>query len=89
VFQWHKRFKEGQESLQNHERKDRSSTSTTEESTEAIQKCLAIDRTLNARILEEMTGINRETERKILVKYLRKKKVCARFVPHMVWILER
>jgi hypothetical protein len=31
-------------------------------------------------MLEEVTGINRETVCKILVKYLRKKKVCARFV---------
>jgi hypothetical protein len=45
------------------------------------QYCLGEDRNLSVRMLEEMTGINRGTERKILEKGLKKKKVCARFVP--------
>jgi hypothetical protein len=35
-------------------------------------------------MLQEMTGINRETARKILVEDLEKKKVCAHFVPHLL-----
>jgi hypothetical protein len=35
-------------------------------------------------MLEEITGINRETVRKILVEDLKKKKVCARFVSHLL-----
>jgi hypothetical protein len=35
-------------------------------------------------MLEEMTGINRETVRKIFVKDLKKRKVCAHFVPHLL-----
>jgi hypothetical protein len=35
-------------------------------------------------MLEEMTRINRETVRKILDEYLKKKKVRARFVPHLL-----
>jgi hypothetical protein len=35
-------------------------------------------------MLEEMTGINTETVRKILVEDLKKKKVYARFVPHLL-----
>jgi hypothetical protein len=46
-----------------------------------MQKCLAKDRTLSVWMLEEMTGINRETVRKILVEDLENKKVCSRFVP--------
>jgi histone-lysine N-methyltransferase SETMAR len=84
VFEWHKRFKEGRESLQGDKRKGRPSTSRTEESTEVIQKCLAEDRTLSVRMLEKMTGINTETVRKILVEDSKKKKVCARFVPHLL-----
>jgi hypothetical protein len=41
VFKWHKRFKEGQGSLQDDGQKGHPSTSRTEESTEVIQKCLA------------------------------------------------
>lgn len=39
---------------------------------------------LSVQILKEMTGINRETVHKILVKDLKKKKVCAHFVPHLL-----
>jgi hypothetical protein len=35
-------------------------------------------------MLEEMTGINRETICKILVEDLKKEEVCARFVPHLL-----
>jgi transposase len=67
MFEWHKRFKEGRESLQDDERKGHPSTSRNEESTEVIQKCLAEDRTFSVRMLEDMTGINIETLRKIFV----------------------
>jgi methylthioribose-1-phosphate isomerase len=77
VFEWHKSFKEGWESLQDDERKGRPSTSRTEESTEVIQKCLAEDRTLSVQMLEEMTGINRETVCTILVEDLKNKKMCS------------
>jgi transposase len=68
VFEWHKRFKEGGESLQDNEWKGRPSPSRIEESTKVIQKCLPEDQTLSIQMLEEMTGINRETVRKILVE---------------------
>jgi transposase len=83
VFEWRKRFKEGRESLRD-ERKGRPSTSRREKSTEVIQKCLAKDGTLSLRMLEEMTGINRETVRKILVEDLKKRKMCAHFVSHFL-----
>jgi hypothetical protein len=35
-------------------------------------------------MLEEMTGINRETVHKISVEGLKKEKVCACFVPHLL-----
>jgi hypothetical protein len=43
VFEWHKRFKEGPESLQDNEGKGCSSASRTEELMEVIQKCLVKD----------------------------------------------
>jgi hypothetical protein len=45
------------------------------------QYCVGEDRNLSGRMLEEMTGINRGTERKILEEGLKKKKVFAQFVP--------
>jgi hypothetical protein len=47
VFEWHKKFKEGREWLQNNEREGCPSTSRTKESTEVIQKCLAEDQTFS------------------------------------------
>jgi transposase len=44
VFEWHERFKEGRESLQDDERKGRPSTSRTGELAEVIKKFLAEDR---------------------------------------------
>jgi hypothetical protein len=57
-----------------------------EELTEVIQKCLAEDETLSVWMLEEMTGISRETVCKILIKDLKKKKVCADFVPRSLML---
>jgi hypothetical protein len=45
VFEWHKTFKEGRESLED-EQKSCPSTPKTEELTEVIQKCLVKDQTL-------------------------------------------
>jgi hypothetical protein len=45
VFEWHQRFKEGRESLQDNEQKGQYSTSRIEESKDIIQKCLAKNRT--------------------------------------------
>jgi transposase len=53
VFEWHKRFKEERESLQDEEQKGRPSTSRREELMEVVQKCLAEDHTLSIRMLEE------------------------------------
>jgi hypothetical protein len=66
----------GQEELKDSERKGRRSTSRTEESTEAIQKCLVEGRTLNVPMLEDMTGRSRETVHMVLVEDC--------FVPHLL-----
>jgi hypothetical protein len=70
MFEWHKRFKDGRESLQDIEQKGCPSSSRTKESTEVTQKSLAKDRILSVWMLEEMTGINRQTVHKILDKDL-------------------
>jgi hypothetical protein len=64
--------------------KGRPSYSRIEELAEVIQNCLADEQNLSVRLLEEITGINRETVRKILLEDLKKKKVCAHFVPHLL-----
>jgi hypothetical protein len=48
-------------SLQDDELKGRSSASRIQESMEVIQKCVTEAQTLSVRLLEEITGINRDT----------------------------
>jgi hypothetical protein len=76
MFDWHRKLKEGRRSLQDAERRGRFSAFRTQESMEVIQ-------TLSVRPLEEMTGINRGTVRKILIEDLGKKKVLA-LVRHLL-----
>jgi hypothetical protein len=84
VFEWHKGFKVGRESLQDDEREGRPSTSRRDESTEVIQKCLPEDRTLSVRMLGGMRGISREIVLKILVEDLKKKIMSTHFVPRLL-----
>jgi predicted DNA-binding transcriptional regulator AlpA len=49
--------------------------------TEIDKKCLAEDRTLSVRMLEEMTGINKDTVYKIILEDVKEKK-CV-----LVWFL--
>jgi DNA-binding Lrp family transcriptional regulator len=78
VFVWHKRFKEVQVLLQDDEWKGCPSTSRTDKSVEVIEKCLAKDGTMSARMVADITGINREAVCEILVEDLGKMKgVCS------------
>jgi hypothetical protein len=56
VSEWHDRFKDGRQSLQDDERKERPSTSGTEESTEVIRKSFAEDLTLSVRCYKKLHG---------------------------------
>jgi hypothetical protein len=86
MFEWHQRFKERRDSLQDDEWEGRPSSFNFQNRIidKVIQKCLVEDRTLSVRMLEEIRRINRETVRKISVEGLKKKKVRAHFVPHLL-----
>jgi hypothetical protein len=73
VSEWHKGFKKGRESLQGDERKTVLQLPEQKNQRKSF-KSVFEDRTLSVRMLEKMTGINRETVREILVEDLRKKK---------------
>jgi hypothetical protein len=78
-FEWHKSFKKGRDSLQDDERKGHLSTSGIDESIEVIQKCSAEDRTLSVLILDELTGINRESISDIINRLEKERSVCFLF----------
>lgn len=80
VFEWHKRFVEGREVVEDDERSGRPVTSRTDENIQKINKIVRRDRRLSVRMIADMTNIDRETIRKILHEDLQMTKVCAKMV---------
>lgn len=82
TFEWHKRFLEGRQSLEDDERVGRPITIRTADSIQKVQEFVSNDRNATLRMMEEALNINKEIIRQILKEDLGKTKVCAKFVPH-------
>ena len=81
IFEWHKRFLEGREIVEDDERSGRPVTSRTDENIKIINEIVHNDRRLSVRMMSYITNIDRETIRKILTEDLQMTKVCAKMVP--------
>ncbi|KAG5327048.1 SETMR methyltransferase, partial [Acromyrmex heyeri] len=81
VFEWHKHFLEGRETLED-EKSGRPILVRTPEMIEKVRDFVANDRNASLKMMEEALNISRETIRTILHEDLDKTKVCAKFVPH-------
>lgn len=81
VFEWHKRFSEGREEVEDDERPGRPVSVKTEENAQKINEIVRKDRRLSIRMIADMVNINKETVRKILHDELNMTKVCAKMVP--------
>ncbi|XP_050538772.1 protein GVQW3-like [Daktulosphaira vitifoliae] len=81
VFEWHKRFCNGIEDVEDDDRSGRPTTCSTNENVEKIDKIIRQDRRLSVRAVAEIVNIDRESVSKILVKNLNMKKVCAKMIP--------
>ena len=68
VFEWHKRFSEGREEVEDDQHPGHPSTSKTEENIQKINEIFRKDRRLSVRIIADLVGIKRETVRHILRK---------------------
>jgi transposase len=82
VFEWFKRFKDGREDHQDDPRSGRPSTSRNADTVENVPEMVTRDRRLALRVMLDELNINKETIRQILHEDLRKRKICAKFVPH-------
>jgi hypothetical protein len=80
VFEWHKRFKEGQEDVKDDERTGCLKTQETDENVEKVRKLVHSDRQLSVRMMAEEPNLDRETVRKILTEDLEMRKVSAKMV---------
>ena len=60
VFEWHRRFKEGREDVEDDPRSGRPSTSTTEENVEIVRQKVLGDRRLTVRMIANELDMNCE-----------------------------
>jgi histone-lysine N-methyltransferase SETMAR len=84
VFEWHKRFCEGREDVEDDDRSGRPCTSKTDENVQKVEEIVRNDRRLSIRMIAEMVHIDKETVRQILHDNLNMTKVCAKVVPRLL-----
>ncbi|EGI66941.1 FLJ37770-like protein [Acromyrmex echinatior] len=84
IFEWHKRFLEGRETLEDDKKSGRPILVRTPEMIEKVCDFVAKDRNASLKMMEEALNINRETIRTILHEDLGKTKICTKFVPHIL-----
>ena len=82
VYKWHKRFREGRNTVKADSRTGRPSVIDVDLMT-SIEDLVKTDRRVSIRDLEDATGASRGTVHNILKK-LNMKKVCARWVPRLL-----
>jgi len=80
VFEWHKRFSEGRESLKD-DRPGRPHTAVTNDNIEKVRDVIRKDRRLGVRAVGEKNNLGRESVRQILRQELNMRKVCTKMVP--------
>ncbi|XP_052775779.1 protein GVQW3-like [Mya arenaria] len=83
VFEWHRRFRDGRESLKDDEGRGRKKKYGATLVT-SIADALAKDRLLKVRTLSEMFGVGYGTIHRILTEDLQMSKVHARWVPRLL-----
>lgn len=84
VFEWFARFRDGREELEDDAHTGRPKNVRTQEMIEKVKELLLSDRRTTLKMMEETLNINRETIRLIVTEDLGKRKLCARFVPHVL-----
>ena len=84
VFRWVKAFKAGKFSVADDTRHGRPKTSVTNANIAAIKIVVEQDARLSVRDIASCTGISEGSVQTILKKRLDLRKVCARWVPHLL-----
>jgi hypothetical protein len=83
VFEWHRRFKEGQEDVQNDPRSGQPKTKRTDANVERVQTLVHPDQRLGVRIIAEL-NMNRETVRQIVKEDLGLRKISTKMMPQIL-----
>lgn len=84
VKKWAAEFKRGRTSLEDDPREGRPKTATTPETIEKVHDIVLDDRRVKVSEIAEAVGISEERVRNILHNQLGMRKLCARWVPHLL-----
>ena len=84
VFEWHKRFKEGRESVSDDERCGRNKEVNTPELIGQIKNFMDKDRRVSIETISAQFDVSVETVHTIIREELKMRKICAKFVPRVL-----
>ena len=84
VFEWHKRFKEGRESVRDDERGGRSKEVRTPELIGQIKNFMDKDHRVSIETISAQFDLSVRTVHTIIHEELKMKKICAKFVPRVL-----
>ena len=83
LFEWHRRFKEGREQVEDDHTSGRPSTSRTDEIVEHVTQKVRSDRRLTVRMIADELGMNSKRVWTIITEDLGMK-ICAKMVPRLL-----
>ena len=75
VFEWHRRFKEGREDVQDDPRSGKPKTQRRDANVDRVRNLVRSDRRLGVRVITEELNMNRETVRQIVKEDLGMRKI--------------
>ena len=85
LFEWHRRFKERREEVEDDHRRDgRPSTSRTDEIVERVRQKVWSDRCLTVRMIADELGMNSERVWRMIMEDLGMRKIWAKMVPRLL-----
>ena len=84
VFEWHRRFKEGREDVQEEPRRGQPKTQRADANVDRVRTFVRSDRRLDVRVIAEELNMNRETVRQIVKEDLGMRKISAKMVPRIL-----
>ena len=84
LSEWHRRFKEGREEVEDDHRKGRPSTRRTDENAERVRQKVRSDHRLTVRMRTDELGMNSERVWRIITEDLGMRKNCPKMVPRLL-----
>lgn len=84
VFEWHKKFKDGREDVEDEQRAGRSTATRTDENVAKVRELLNSDRRLSIRLIAQEVHLAKSTVHSIVTDDLQMRKMCAKLVPKVL-----